>query len=412
MNQTAPPVEADHTRLLYVLSVAAGLSVANLYYNQPLLAEIARDFRVTEAAVGVVPTLTQVGYALGMLLIVPVGDLVSRRWLIGGMLVLVAIALVGAALSPSLPLLAGASLAVGTTTCVPQLILPLAAALVPVGRRGWAVGIIMMGLLLGILLSRTAAGAVGQHLGWRAIFWIAAGAMALLAAGLTPLLPHARVEAGKKPRYAELLKSVAGLVRTEAVLRQAMLNGALLFAAFSAFWATLAFRLQAPPLHYGAQAAGLFGLVGAAGALAAPIVGRLADRVPPRTILTWAAAGEVASFLIFWAAGHTISGLVVGVIVLDLAVQTAQVSNMTRIYTVSSRAHSRVNSAFMVAYFAGGAAGSLLATQAWHAAGWGGVCALGTLASVAALATHVWAGIERDRKGRVGGGASAVAHKA
>jgi predicted MFS family arabinose efflux permease len=217
--------------------------------------------------------------------------------------------------------------------------------------------------------------------------------MLLMALVLTPILPHARVARNgeRRPRYPQLLRSVGELALREPILRQAMLNGALLFAAFSAFWATLAFRLETAPLHYGAQVAGLFGLVGAAGALAAPLVGRLADHVPPRTILTYAAAGELASFLVFWGTGHTIVGLVVGVLLLDLAVQAAQVSNMTRVYTISADAHSRVNSAFMVSYFTGGAAGSFLATQAWHSAGWTGVCALGTALAATALITHVLA---------------------
>jgi predicted MFS family arabinose efflux permease len=385
------PSEVEHSRLLYVLAVAAVLSAANLCYNQPVLADMARTFGVSEAAAGAVPTLTQVGYALGMLLIVPLGDLFSRRWLIGTLLVLVALALVATAAAPTLTALSAASLFVGVTTCIPQLILPLAATLVPRERRGRAVGIIMMGLLLGLLLSRTAAGTVAHYLGWRAIYWMAAGAMLLMALVLTPILPHARVTRNgeRRPRYPQLLRSVGVLVLREPVLRQAMLNGALLFAAFSAFWATLAFRLETSPLHYGAQVAGLFGLVGAAGALAAPLVGRLADHVPPRTILTYAAAGELISFLVFWGTGHTIAGLVVGVLLLDLAVQAAQVSNMTRVYTISADAHSRVNSAFMVSYFAGGAAGSFLATQAWQAAGWTGVCALGTALAAAALVTHV-----------------------
>jgi predicted MFS family arabinose efflux permease len=378
---------ASLTRFTYVAAVACGLSVANLYYNQPLLADMARTFGVTVRGVGFVPTLSQVGYAIGLLTLVPLGDVLQRRRLVVTLLALVSLALAAAALAQSLAWLAAASLAVGTATVVPQVLLPLAAQLAPPDRRGKAVGVVMMGLLLGILLSRTASGFVGERFGWRTVYWAASGVMALLAVGLGPLLPAHEVHA--ELTYGQLLASVLEQVRRLPVLRQAMLNGALLFAAFSAFWATLVFRMEAPPFHYGARAAGLFGLVGAAGALVAPAAGRVADRVAPRSVITIATSLLLVSFVVFWVGGSTLAGLAAGVFVLDVAVQAAQVTNLTRIYRLSETAHSRINSAFMVTYFLGGAAGSILGAYAWSLARWPGVCATGIALAAVALVLHV-----------------------
>jgi predicted MFS family arabinose efflux permease len=245
----------------------------------------------------------------------------------------------------------------------------------------------MMGLLLGILLSRTVSGFVGERFGWRAMYWAAAALMALLALAIGPLLPAHNVHPDLT--YGQLLRSVLDQVRRLPVLRQAMLNGALLFAAFSAFWATLVFQMEAPPFHYGARAAGMFGLVGAAGALAAPLAGRWADRVAPRSIIATSSALLLVSFVIFRLFGTSLAGIAAGVFVLDVAVQAAQVTNLTRIYRLSENAHSRVNSAFMVTYFVGGAAGSIAGAYAWSSGRWPGVCALGATLSATALLTHL-----------------------
>jgi predicted MFS family arabinose efflux permease len=387
LNDRSPPL-TDHPALIRLFAVACGVSVANLYYNQPLLSDMAATFHTTVAGIGVVPALTMIGYAVGMLFIVPLGDIVSRRRLIVTLLMLVTAAMIATALAPNLPLLAVASLAVGIVTCVPQVLLPFAAQITPVTHRGRAIGTVMMGLLLGILLSRTLSGIVGQHFGWRTVYWMGSGLMILLAAVLGVVLPAHEPPADQLP-YLDLLRSTWRLARTEPVLQRAMLNGALIFACFSAFWATLVFRLERPPLHYGTQLAGLFGLIGAVGALAAPLVGRRVDKTGPRVMITRATAACLASFVIFWLTGHTLIGLAAGVILLDLAVQAAQVTNMTRIYAISETAPSRVNSAFMVTYFVGGSAGALLATQAWKYGGWSGVCALACAFALTALTAHL-----------------------
>jgi predicted MFS family arabinose efflux permease len=376
-------------RLIWMMAIACGLSVANLYYNQPLLSEMARGFHVTVREVGFIPTMTQVGYALGLLFLVPLGDILQRWRLVVTLLILVAVSLVLAATARSLPWLAAASLAIGIFTVVPQVLIPYTAQLTPPGERGRAVGIVMCGLLIGILLSRTISGFVGEHFGWRAMYWIASGLMVALAVVLGPLVPRHALQPHLP--YPKLLASVLAIARKHAVVRQAALNGSLLFAAFSAFWATLVFRLEAPPFHYGARAAGMFGVVGVVGALAAAVVGRLADRHGPRTILTLAATLILAAFAIFWIFGSTLAGLAAGVIVLDLAMQSAQVANQTRIYALEPSVHSRVNTAYMATYFIGGACGSLAGACAWSAWRWPGVCAVGLAFAAIAIVAHLLA---------------------
>ena len=376
----------DPRKMIWVMAVACGLSVANLYYNQPLLADMARTFGVTVKKIGLIPTMTQAGYALGLLLLVPLGDILQRRRLVVCLLVLVAVSLVMAALARNLAWLAIASLAVGTFTVVPQVLIPYTAQLTPPAQRGRAIGIVMCGLLTGILLSRTAGGFVGERWGWRAMYWIAAGMMALLAAALGPLVPRHSLR--DHMPYLRLLASVVRLVRDYPVLRHAAANGSLLFAAFCAFWATLVFRLESPPFHYGSRAAGLFGVVGMVGAAAALVVGRIADQKGPRRILAFAAGLMLLSFAIFHALGSSLAGLAVGVIAMDLAMQSAQVANQTRIYALPAEIHSRINTAYMGTYFIGGAAGSLAGTWCWSLAGWAGVCVLGMALAGAALLLH------------------------
>lgn len=248
------------------MALAAGLAVANLYYHQPLLGDIGRTFQASDRAVGLVATVSQVGYALGLLLIVPLGDSLERRRVIVIMTLLVSLALMGVALAPNLSTLVIASGLVGVTTVVPQLLVPVAAHLAAPEQRGRVVGQVMSGLLIGILLSRTAAGFVGVQFGWRSMFWFAAGLMLVLAGVLRLTLPHQPASASWS--YPALLRSLVALVREEPVLRLHSLLGALTFGAFSAFWSTLALHLHALPQHYGARVAGLFGVVGVAGAIA------------------------------------------------------------------------------------------------------------------------------------------------
>ncbi|MBJ6760300.1 MFS transporter [Myxococcaceae bacterium JPH2] len=370
--------------LVWLMAAASGATAANLYYNQPLLGDIGRDLAASGSALGLIPTMTQVGYAIGMLFIVPLGDSHERRRIILIMCGLVSLALVSAALAPSLAWMVLASFLVGATTVIPQLLVPFAAHLALPAERGRVVGTVMSGLLIGILLSRTAAGFVGTHLGWRAMFWMAAALMVALAALLRLTLP-AQPPAAAMP-YPELMRSLGHLARTEPALRLHSLLGAVTFGAFGAFWATLALYLQSLPQHYDAQVAGLFGVVGMVGAIMAPVVGRYSDQGGGDRRINALSIGVLGlSFVVMWAMGHSLWGIGLGVVLLDLGAQGNHLSNQMRVYALQPAARSRLNTLYMVSYFAGGASGAWLGTTAWARFGWGGVCAVGIALSVVGL---------------------------
>jgi len=374
-----------------LLAAGTGVSVANVYYCQPLLREMAQGFGVPDARAGAITTLTQIGTALGMLVFVPMGDLLERRQLASWMCVASATAGLVMGSSPSFDMLLVASFALGVTNNIPHLLLPFAAQLAPEEERGRVVGTVIGGLLVGILLSRFIGGFVGGILGWRSVYFMAASVMLGLGAALTAFLPKSRVgpergsaAASTSTRFAALYSSMARLFRTESELKSAAFSGAALFAAFSAFWTTLVFLLSTPPYHYGAKAAGLFGLLAAASAAGAPLVGRAMDRYPPRAGVAAGAVLSLIAFGLLWAFGRSLAGLVVGVVVLDVGVQAGHVANQTRIYATFPDAKSRANTVYMVNYFIGGAAGSALSSRAWAIYAWPGVCVVGL--SSAALA--------------------------
>ncbi|ABA50541.1 major facilitator family transporter [Burkholderia pseudomallei] len=372
--------------LLLLLATIAGVSVANIYYNQPLLDAFRASFPGSASWIGVVPTATQLGYATGMLVLAPLGDRFDRRTLILLQIAGLSAALVVAAAAPTLGVLAAASLAIGILATIAQQAVPFAAEIAPPAARGQAVGTVMSGLLLGILLARTAAGFVAEYFGWRAVFAASVAALAALAAVIVARLP--RSSPTSTLPYGKLLASMWQLVRELRGLREASMTGGAIFAAFSAFWPVLTLLLAGAPFHLGPQAAGLFGIVGAAGALAAPYAGRFADKRGPRAIISLAIALIAASFAIFALSGASLIGLVIGVIVLDVGVQAAQISNQSRIYALKPDARSRVNTVFMVCYFIGGAIGSSAGVAAWRATGWLGMCAVGLLFSIVAAIVH------------------------
>ncbi|NML66447.1 MFS transporter [Hymenobacter sp. RP-2-7] len=384
----APPTTRLSGGLVWLLALACGLVVANIYYNQPLLAAIGRSFGVSDSRASLVATATQVGYTLGMLLLVPLGDKLERKrfilWLLGG----AAACLAGAALAPTFWVLAGASVLIGLCSAVPQLLLPMAAHLAPEADRGRIVGRIMSGLLLGILLSRTVSGFVAAHLGgWRTVFGGAAGLMLALGALLAWQLP--RSYPSFRGSYRELMGSLLTLGRELPDLRRSALVGASVFASFSVFWTTLVFYLESPTYHYGADVAGLFGLVGAAGALAASLAGRAADERGPRFAILMGVALALAGYLVLGLGGGWLVGLVIGVLLLDVGVQAAHISNQTLVFSLRPEARSRLNTVYMTGYFTGGSLGSVVGGWAWMHYGWPGVCVAGGSFVLLALAVHL-----------------------
>ena len=373
--------------LLLLLATIAGVSVANIYYNQPLLDGFRQSFPLSASWIGVVPSITQLGYAAGMLLLAPLGDRFDRRRLILMQITGLCVALLLAAAAPNLAVLAVASLAIGILATIAQQAVPFAAELAPPSQRGHAVGTVMSGLLLGILLARTAAGLVGQYLGWRAVFVASILGLLVLAAVIISKLPRSKPTSTLA--YGKLLVSMWHLAVELRGLREASLTGAALFAGFSLFWSTLALLLAGAPFHYGPQAAGLFGIVGAAGAMAAPLAGKFADRRGPRAIVSLSIALVALSFLVFAVSGSSLIGLVIGVIVLDVGVQAAQISNQSRIYALKPEARSRVNTVYMVSYFIGGAVGSGVGAFVWPLFGWVGVGVAGLVFAALAGLNHL-----------------------
>lgn len=372
--------------LTFLMAVACGVSVANLYYIQPLEAQIAAAFHVSQSAAGIAAMLTQIGYALGLLLFVPLGDMKEHRSMILRMLLFVAGGLFVAGWSPNYPILLIAMFAIGLTTVVPQLIVPYAAHLAEPKQQGKIIGDVMSGLLIGILLSRTFSGLIGAAAGWRIVYFIGAGLILLLAVLIRLFFPKS--PSTSQLSYSELLKSIPGLIRSQRTLRESAINGFLMFGSFSAFWTSLIFLLETPQFHMGEREAGLFGLAGVAGALAAPLIGKTADKKSPRYTVGLGVICSTLAYLFFSLFGSYIWGLIVGVLILDLGNQCGQVSNMARVQALGDTVRSRNNTVFMFSYFIGGASGSFLGTLAFQQFGWAGVCAVGLLFQLIAIFVH------------------------
>ncbi|KOF17616.1 MFS transporter [Ensifer adhaerens] len=376
----------SHTNLgktaLFAMAAASGIAVANIYYNQPMLGIIESEFG-DQSITGFIPTATQLGYALGLFFLLPLGDIVHRRKLIIVQFIILAAALVLAATAPSAWLLVAASLIVGASSTVAQQIVPFAASLAPPEKRGSTIGTVMAGVLSGILFSRTLSGFVGEHFGWREMFWLGVP-MALLASALMFVTLPSHAPTSRMP-YGTALRSLAHLWKRQPALRSAALMQAALFGSFTAFWTVLAFYLATPRFNLGADVAGLFGIVGAVGVFAAPLAGKVADRKGPHFVVWLGTLLTLVAWGVFGVWSSLIA-LIIGVIVLDFGIQSALVSNQHIVYALDHEARSRLNTIFMTAMFLGGAAGAALATYVWSHVGWFGVSVLGgTLGLVASV---------------------------
>lgn len=386
----SPPVQPGlpASRVL-LLAVGAGVSVASIYVNQPVLARMASDLGVSARAVGLVPTLTQLGYALGIVLLAPLGDRLDRRRVIVAKGIGLAVALVAAALAPSVLLLGAASLAIGLLATIAQDYVPAAAALAAPEARGRAVGRVMTGLLLGILLSRVVSGVIAEHAGWRTVFLGAAGLVAALVVVSRAMLPA--FEATTSQPYPALLASMARLARDLPTLRRAAMAQGLLSVAFSGFWSTLALGLAAPPFHLGSGAAGAFGLAGAAGALVAPLAGSFADRRGPLPVVRAGAGLVAATFALMALFPGSLAVLVLGTLLFDLGVQAALIAHQTLVYGLEPSARSRLNAVLVSSMFVGMSAGSALASAVFGRFGWTGVLVEGACAAAGALVLQTMA---------------------
>ena len=379
--------------LILLMSVATGLAVASNYYAQPLLDTIARAFNLSASSAGFIVTAAQLGYAAGLLFLVPLGDMFERRMLIVSMTLLAAGGMLITASSQSLTMMIIGTALTGLFSVVAQILVPLAATLASPEKRGKVVGTIMSGLLLGILLARTVAGLLASLGGWRTVYWVASVLMVVMALALWRGLPKVKQE--NHLNYPQLLASVFSLFTQDKLLRTRALLGCFTFANFSILWTSMAFLLAAPPFNYSEGVIGLFGLAGAAGALGARPAGGLADKGKSHMTTT---AGLVL-LLLSWAAiwyGHvSVLALIVGILVLDLTVQGVHITNQTVIYRVKPEARNRLTAGYMTSYFIGGAAGSLISASAWQHAGWTGVCAIGALMAVLNLLVW-WRGYHRQ----------------
>jgi predicted MFS family arabinose efflux permease len=378
-----------------VMAIACGLAAANIYYNQPILGIMESAFPAQATVIGLVPTATQLGFAVGLLLLVPLGDRFDRRRLILIQLAALALSLAATAVAPDAWSLVVSSVLVGATSSVAQQIVPFAAELAEPNRRGTTIGIVMSGLLCGILLGRVLAGAVGDHYGWRAMFWL--GFFLAVAVGLllAPVLPRSRPKT--RESYGALLKSLAILWREEPELRRATVIQGCLFGSFSALWTILALQLDAR-YHLGAEIAGLFGIIGAVGVLFAPIAGRIADRRGPHAVIGLGSVIMLTSWVVF-AVWGMIAGLIVGVLLLDFSEQGALVSNQHIIYALRPEARNRLNTIFMGGTFLGGAVGSAGTSLARQFGGWTAVCTFGAALVAIALCLHACGRVAAKRMG-------------
>jgi predicted MFS family arabinose efflux permease len=383
-------------KLIALLAIGTGTTVANLYYAQPLLSAIGADFGVSDGTAGLLVTVSQVFYGLGLVFLAPLSDLADRRKLVAALLAVSFVGLAGAAAAPQFIVLALAIGVAASTSVVAQVLIPFASTLAPEGERGQVVGLVMGGLLTGILLARTFAGLLAGATSWRVVFAIAAAAMAVLALALWRALPDRRPSTSLS--YRGLLGSVTALIRKEALLRRRMVYGACGFGGFSLVWTTLSFLLSDPPFNFGEAQIGLFGLAGLVGAVAAMRMGRLHDSGHGRIATGVTLAAVLLSWPIFFFGRHSVLAILAGLAVLDFGVQGQNVLSQGAIYALGRETTGRVTTAYVTSNFVGGAIGSAAGSVAWSAGGWSAVCAVGV--AFAGVAMVAWLSEPRSRADR------------
>ncbi|MEU3542260.1 MFS transporter [Streptomyces paromomycinus] len=374
--------------VIVLFAVACAAAVANVYFSQPLLVTIGHDLGMSPAFVGSVVTLTHIGYGLGLFFLVPLGDMADRRRLVVAQLLLLVLALTVVAAARTATVLLVGMAATGLLAVVTQTLVAFAASLAPPAARGRVVGLVTSGVVIGILLARSASGLMADLAGWRSVYLASASFTALLALILHRVLPRPTSVSPTTLRYGQLLRSTVTLFVRERLLRLRALFGLLVFAAFSTLWSSVALPLSEAPYYLPHSAIGALGLIGVVGALAATVAGRLNDRGLSRRTTGIALALLAASWLPLAFTRSSLWALAVGVILLDLAVQAVHVTNQTLIHALHPDAGSRLIGGYMVFYSVGSATGAIAATSLYTVAGWGAVCALG--AAFSSLGLVLW----------------------
>jgi len=378
--------------LFRLMALAAGLAASALYLAQPLLQRLSAEFGLSPVQANWLVTGTQAGYAAGLLLVVPLGDILRRSRLSAALLLLTAVLLVAVTAAANGPMLIALTVASAITAVGAQVLVPMAAAMAPEGRSGWAVGVVMAGVLSGGLLGRTASGVLADAAGWRTAYWIAAGLLAVTAVILQRRLPTDLTHAAPltPARYLRLLRSLITPLRELPALRRRTLVAAFAMAAFSVQLSAVTLRLSGAPFGWTTTAIGVFSLLAVTGVLLMPLTGRLADAGHARITITAGLALELAGWLVMLAAGSTLPGLAIGVIILFAGQQAVMAATQSIVYGLRPQARSRINAIFMTLCFAGGAGGSALAGAAWSAGGWTGACAVAmVLAALGLIAQFV-----------------------
>ena len=381
LDDAAPALSRGLTLLF---SVACGLAVANAYYAQPLLDAMADDFGIGRAVIGLVMTTTQVGYGLGLLLVVPLGDILDRRRLIVSQSLLASAALLGVACARSEAVMLVAMAAVGMLAVVTQVLVAYAGTLAAPTERGRAVGIVTSGVIIGIMLVRSVSGTLADLFGWRSVYLVSAAATLIVAILLFRSLPRRHAAGGQVP-YFRLIGSVFTLYLEEPILRVRATLALLIFAAVNTLWTPMVLPLSAPPLSLSHTEVGLFGFAGAMGAVGAATAGRFADRGYAQRTTGIALAIMLVAWLPIAVLPHSILGLIVGVVMIDFGLQAVHVSNQSLIFRVRPEARSRLTGAYMIFYSIGCGAGAIASTLVYAHAGWSGVCLLGAAISAAAI---------------------------
>ena len=383
MKQTLKENGGLPASILWTLAIVAGISVANLYYNQPLLNMIRQDLNVSEFHTNLIAMITQIGYAIGLLFIVPLGDLFQRKKIIIINFSLLILSLLTIAMAPSINVILGASLVTGICSMVPQIFIPIASQFSRPEHKGRNVGIVVSGLLTGILASRVVSGLVGEIFGWREMYYIAAVLMLLCSVVVMKVLPD--IQPNFQGKYSELMKSLFSLLKTYPQVRLYPIRAGLCLGSFLTLWSCLAFKMGQAPFHAGSNIIGMLGRCGIAGALSASLVGKYVKQVGVRRFNFIGCGLILLSWSILYTGQNSYIAIIAGIILIDIGMQCIQISNQTSLFELCPSASNRVNTIFMTTYFIGGSLGTFLAGTCWHWFGWAGVAEIGSVLATTSL---------------------------